>query len=337
LLAIGAAILFGVAAPLVKHFGRDVGPFATASALYAGAFIGAGLPRRGAEEAEVRRVDAPRLLLVALFGAAIAPVLLAWGLQHASALSASLLLNLEAIFTIVLARAFFREPVGGRVVAASLLMLAGGALLSLRLGQGAGGTSLGLLAIAGATVAWALDNTLTRPLAERDPRGVVFWKGLLGAAMSGVAAVAMNDRWPTVADLVGLLACGAVGYGVSLRLYLRAQRILGAGRTGSLFALGPFVGAAFAFALGERAGGAYVATASALFAVAAWLHVRERHEHGHRHERVEHEHAHRHDDEHHLHRHDPPVAGMHSHPHVHEAIEHAHAHGADVHHRHEHR
>ncbi len=341
-IAVAAAMLFGATAPLVKHFGQDVGPFATATLLYTGATIGAGLPWRREEEASVRRAHAPRLALVALFGAALAPAALAWGLQHAGALAASLLLNLEAVFTVVLARAFYREPIGARVALASSLMVGGGALLAVRGASGApgeiGGTSsvLGLIAVAAATFGWALDNTLTRPLADLDPRAVVFWKALAGASMSAAAALVARDRWPAPPAIAALVACGTAGYGLSLRLYLRAQRILGAARTGSLFAVGPFVGAVVAFALGDRIGGAFVGAAAGCFLAAVWLHLTEKHGHAHRHAPLEHEHAHRHDDGHHGHAHDPEVLGEHGHLHWHEPTEHSHPHGADLHHRHEH-
>lgn len=335
-IAVAAATLFGATAPLVKYFGRDVGPFATAALLYVGATLGAGLPRRRAEEAWIGRAHAGRLSLVALFGAAMAPAALAWGLQHAGALAASLLLNLEAVFTVVLARVFYREPVGRRVVAASSLMVVGGALLASRGVDGGTASLLGVAAISAATLAWALDNTLTRPLADFDPRAVVFWKALLGAAMSTVSALLARDAWPNAVSTAALLACGAAGYGLSLRLYLRAQRVLGAGRTGSLFAFGPFVGAVIAFTLGDRQGGALVGAAAACFVGAVWLHATERHGHRHRHEPLEHEHAHGHDDGHHTHLHDPAVVGPHSHAHTHEAGEHEHPHGPDLHHRHDH-
>lgn len=335
-IAVAAAILFGATAPIVKHFGRDVGPFATAALLYAGATIGAGAPRRREHEAAVSRSHARRIALVALFGAAIAPACLAWGLQHAGALAASLLLNLEAVFTVVLAWALYREPVGGRVIVASSLMVVGGGLLAMRSAGGGTGELLGIAAVAVATLGWALDNTLTRPLADLDPRAVVFWKALVGAVLSSAAALIARDRWPALAATAALLACGAAGYGVSLRLYLRAQRVLGAARTGSLFAFGPFVGAVIAFALGERSGTVIVAASAACFIAAVWLHATEAHGHAHRHEPLTHEHAHRHDDDHHSHVHEPPFVGVHSHVHTHEEHEHEHAHGADVHHRHEH-
>jgi drug/metabolite transporter (DMT)-like permease len=335
-MAVMAAVLFGATTPLVKHFGAGAGAFATATLLYGGAALGAGIFRRRADEPTMGRPQLRRIALVALFGAALAPAALAWGLQHAGALSASLLLNLEAVFTVLLARAFYREPIGRRVAVAAALMVAGGAVLAVRGGSHESSSSLGLLAIAGATLGWALDNTLTRPLADFDPRLVVFWKAFLGAALSIGTALLLRDSWPRPAALAGLLACGATGYGLSLWFYLGAQRLLGAARTGSLFAFAPFVGAALAFALGDRVGIGLTAAAASLFVAAVYLHLTEGHGHGHRHERLEHEHAHSHDDGHHDHVHEPPVSGPHSHSHRHEPVEHEHPHASDLHHRHEH-
>jgi drug/metabolite transporter (DMT)-like permease len=335
-IAVAAAVLFGATAPLVTHFGRGVGPFATAALLYAGAAAAAGSVRRRDHEAPVDRRHARRIALVALFGAAIAPACLALGLQHAGALAASLLLNLEAVFTITFAALIYREPLGRRVVVAGALMVAGGALLAARTSDVGGGDWIGIAAVVAATLGWALDNTLTRPLADRDPRAVVFWKALLGAGLATFAALAARDRWPHLGAACALLACGAAGYGWSLRLYLRAQRVLGAARTGSLFAFGPFVGALIAYAAGDRGGEGLIGAASACFVGAVILHATERHGHRHRHERLEHEHAHSHDDGHHAHDHDPAVLTAHSHWHVHDSLEHEHAHGADLHHRHRH-
>jgi drug/metabolite transporter (DMT)-like permease len=337
LFALGAALLFGLTAPLVKQYGEGVGPFATATALYAGAALGAGVFARSGGERALARPQVGRIVVVATFGAALAPGALAWGLQHASAAAGALLLNLEALFTVILARIVYREPTGSRVAVAVTLMLAGGAVLGLRAGPLGASEALGLGAIALATLFWALDNTLSRPLADFDPRSVVFWKSCFGAILACRLGLALGEHWPAVAPLGGLLACGAAGYGVSLRLYLHAQRVLGAARTGSLFAVGPFVGAALAFALGDRAGATFIGVAALLFAVATYLHLTESHEHAHLHDALEHEHAHRHDDGHHDHDHDPLVLGSHSHPHRHTPVAHAHPHGPDLHHRHRHR
>jgi drug/metabolite transporter (DMT)-like permease len=281
-------------------------------------------------------VHAARIVAVAILGAGIAPALLAWGLARTSGAAASLMLNLEALFTIAAARVLFREHVGRRVAGAALLLVAGGALLVLdRARGGAASSVVGLGAVAGAALAWALDNALAKPLSALDPADVVGAKAALGAALSTAAALVFHDAWPAPAPLVGLLVVGATGYGLSLRLYLRAQRALGAGRTASVFASAPFVGAALAWILGEAVGPATLVAAVVIVAGVA-LHITEEHEHEHVHERVEHAHAHRHDDGHHDHVHDPMPAGEHTHAHVHEARVHGHPHVPDLHHEHVH-
>ena len=164
LTAIAAAVMFGVSAPIIAWAGGGV--FATACLLYAGAAAighGARIVRRD-RAFSLRRSDAPRLAVIALAGAAIAPVLLVVGLQRAGALTASLLLNLEAVFTVVLAAVIQRELIGRRVWIAVALMASGGAALALDASARGTGGVLGAAAVIGATLAWALDNTLTQPL-----------------------------------------------------------------------------------------------------------------------------------------------------------------------------
>lgn len=335
LLAALAAVTFGVTTPAVAWAGRDLGPFTTAALLYAGAAASSfALRLVGGRRDPLRRGDVGRVVLVAVFGGAIAPTLLAWGLQRAGATIGALLLNLEAVFTVLLARAVFREPIGRRVAVAVLAMAAGGAALTLDAWRDSDWGAVGILAVAAATVAWALDNTFTRPLSERDPLEVVGAKGALGATFTTTIALGAGEPSPSTTAVLVLLASGATGYGLSLRFYLLAQRRIGAGRTGSVFALAPFVGAALAFALGDRSAGAWTVVAAVLFGTGVWLHVTERHAHHHVHEPVEHDHAHRHDDDHHDHAHDPPVPGEHAHPHRHERVEHEHDHAPDLHHDH---
>lgn len=338
LLAACAAVAFGVTTPIIAWAGADAGPLTTAALLYAGAAAASVVLRLFAqrEEASIRRGDVPRLVAVALAGGAIAPALLAWGLQRAGATVGALLLNLEAVFTVLLARAFFHEPIGRRVALAVACMAAGGAALTLdSMTTGSFGV-LGLVAVAGATAAWATDNTLTRPLAERDPFQVILVKGGLGAAVTSVVALVRAESLPSIEHTTALLLCGATGYGASLYLYLLAQRRIGAGRTGSVFALAPFIGAALAWALGDRHAGSLAIAAAGLFGVGVYLHVSEKHGHHHEHEPVEHEHMHRHDDGHHTHTHNPPFIGEHSHLHRHDRVEHEHEHAPDIHHGHSH-
>ena len=337
LIALLAAVLFGVSTPLVQRFGAGIGSFSTAALLYAGAaLIGALLRRPVEREARVRRSDAARIASMALFGAGIGPVALAWGLQRTSGAGASLMLTLEAVFTAILARLWYHETMDRRVVLAMALLTAGGMALVLDRAEAGTGQMLGLLAVLAATAAWGVDNTLSRALAERDPGQVVMLKSLLGAVATLALAFAMKEPVPALRQALALLAIGATGYGLSLRFYLLAQRAFGAARTGSVFAFAPFVGAAFAFLLGDRSGSAWMLAGAVLMVLGIVLHLAESHSHEHRHEPLEHEHAHRHDDAHHTHRHEPMPAAAHSHLHRHAPMQHAHAHVPDEHHLHRH-
>jgi drug/metabolite transporter (DMT)-like permease len=341
LLALLAATLFGLSTPLVQRFGQGLGAFSTAALLYAGAAFVALWMRQPVElEAKLQRSDLPRLLAMAGFGAVIGPVALAWGLQRTSGTSASLMLTLEALFTVVLAWRLYGESMDKRVAAAMLLLLAGGIALVAEQGLAGNTQLLGLLAVLAATAAWGLDNTLSRGVAERDPAQVVIVKSALGASASTVLAMLFGEPLPSLNAALALLTVGAVGYGLSLRFYLLAQRAFGAARTGSVFAFAPFIGALGAFALGDRSMGWIILLAGLLMLAGAALHLMESHGHPHTHKVLEHEHAHSHDpknaDGHHQHTHDVWPTGPHSHPHKHEPMQHTHPHVPDVHHGHVH-
>jgi drug/metabolite transporter (DMT)-like permease len=338
LLALGSALAFGATIPVLAWAGVGVGAYATAALLYLGASLAAlaQLPLAKEAGAPLTRAALPTLLVMAVAGAALAPTLLAWGIQRTGPLIGGLLLNLEAIWTVVFARLVFHEHLGRRVLAALALMTAGGLLLSLQPHGALAWSPLGAVAVLGATVAWAVDNTASRRLAELRPLSVVAAKGALGATLTLSLAALSGEALPEAWRAAVLLLAGATGYGASLRLYLLAQRRIGAARTASVFALAPFLGAALGLLVVPTALGWSTGAAAALFALGVVLHAFERHAHAHRHEATAHEHSHRHDDGHHTHSHAPPFLGEHSHPHEHHSVEHAHEHAEDVHHAHTH-
>ena len=337
LIAFLAAVLFGISTPLVQRLGAGVGSFSTAALLYAGAaLIGTILRQPIYREARVQRSDAWRLLLMAIFGAGIGPVALAWGLQHTSGTSASLMLTLEAVFTAVLARLWYHETLDRRVTLAMCMLTLGGMVLVLDRAEAGTSQVVGLIAVLAATAAWGVDNTLSRALSARDPGQVVMLKGAMGAAATALLAFVFHEPVPRLLFALGLLLIGATGYGLSLRFYLLAQRSFGAARTGSVFAFAPFVGALLAVALGERVGSWWMLAGAVLMIGGILVHLVERHGHEHQHDETDHEHAHTHDDGHHEHFHDAMPVGAHSHRHRHLPLRHSHAHVPDQHHAHRH-
>lgn len=338
-LAAAAAVAFGATVPLLKQASAGVGVFTCTSLLYLGAATaaGIGIAVRGRRNVSVLNGRAlGRLLVLAALGAVCAPALLVMGVKRADAVTTSLLLTLEAPFTMLLARLLFHEHLGRRALVAAALIL-GGALLASAPSAAAGSAGMagwGPVFVAGAMLVWALDNSVSRTFADRDPLAIVAWKGLLGGTLSAGVALVSGEARPPVAAMAALAAIGAVGYGVSLVCYLRAQALIGAARTASVFAAAPFVGSAVALAVGAPWPGVMLAVAAAMMLAGVWLHASERHGHRHRHQPMRHEHLHTHDDDHHTHVHDPMPAGPHSHVHDHEAVTHEHEHGEDLHHRH---
>lgn len=341
--ALAAAVLFGASTPLAKLLTGAVPPVLLAGLLYLGSGIGllggwlwrrrAGRERR---EAALARRDVPWLAGAVLTGGVLGPVLLMLGLTHVAATSASLLLNLEGVFTALLAWFVFRENFDRRIALGMLLIVAGGVLLAWTDETGAR-VSPWALAIAGACLAWAIDNNLTRRVSAGDPVQIAGLKGLVAGLVNTGIALSMGHAWPGAATTIAAGMVGLLGYGVSLVLFVLALRRLGAARTGAYFSIAPFIGAVLSLVLLREAPGSAFWGAAGLMAAGVWLHVTERHVHRHAHEPLAHDHAHVHD-EHHRHAHDFPWDGCepHAHFHVHAPLVHSHPHYPDLHHRHTH-
>jgi drug/metabolite transporter (DMT)-like permease len=330
-------VSFGISAPFAKRLLDDVRPQMLAGVLYLGAFAALGaLGRPSAREARLRRSDAPRLALMVLAGGVVAPVLLLLGLDRVMGVAGSLLLNLEGPFTIVVGVMLFREHLPRQALAGAVVIFAG----ALLLGFGAGETDadwVGIMLIAAACAAWALDNNLTQSLTLRDPRSIVLVKTGVAGTINLLLALILGERFPAAGVLTAALFLGAVSYGLSVYLDALALRDLGAAREAAVFTVAPFVGAVLAPLVLPESFGINDIVAGVLMVVGVLVLIRERHNHPHVHEPLDHDHVHIHD-AHHQHAHDAPVAaGMtHSHLHHHGSLDHSHPHVSDIHHRHPH-
>ena len=343
--ALIAALLFGASTPLAKLLLHDVSPLLLAGLLYAGSGLGLLLVlalralRFGHSGSGLHRPSGADLGWWAgaiLAGGVAAPVLLLLGLRLLGAAQASLLLNLEGVLTALLAWFVFRENFDRRIAIGMAAIVLGGIVLSWD-PAGSAGWSYGALLVACACACWALDNNLTRKIANHDALMIACAKGLVSAAVNLTLAATAGAHWPPLRAASGALVVGFLGYGVSLALFVLALRQLGAARSGAYFSLAPFFGAALAIFLHGEPLSTALMLAGALMALGVWLHLTERHLHVHTHEPLEHEHSHRHD-AHHQHEHAFAWDGRepHTHRHAHEPLAHAHAHYPDMHHRHHH-
>ena len=251
--ALGAALLFGASTPFARALVGDLPPILLAGLLYLGSGSGLWLVRlardRGFKPISLSRAEWPWLSGAIAAGGVLGPTLLMYGLTRASAADASLLLNLEAVLTALLAWVVFHENADRRIVLGMALIIAGGVVLAWPSG-GAGLTSLsGALAVAGACLCWAVDNNLTRKISANDPIFIAGTKGLVAGVTNIGLALAFGALRPSASLIAAAATLGFLGYGASLVLFVLALRGLGAARTGAYFSVAPFVGAAIAIAV----------------------------------------------------------------------------------------
>lgn len=347
MLALLSAALFGASTPCAKLIlGEGVDPWLLAGLLYLGSGIGLSLYHLGvrgaqrlaggaAPEAPLRPADLPWLALVVLAGGLIGPVLLMYGLARVPAASAALLLNLEAIATLVIAWVAFHEHVDRRLMIGAIAIVAGAVWLSWQPGSLRAGA--GAAAIAAACLAWGIDNNLTRKLSAADPVQIALIKGLVAGSVNLAIALGRGAHLPAGAAIAAAGLVGLLGYGASLVLFVLALRGLGAARTGAYFSTAPFIGALLAVLLLAESVTLRLIGVGLLMAFGVYLHLSELHEHEHAHPEIAHEHRHRHDEMHqHEHGVSDPASEPHSHWHVHAPMVHRHPHYPDLHHRHRH-
>ncbi|HET7161290.1 MAG TPA: DMT family transporter [Rhodanobacteraceae bacterium] len=281
--ALGAAVLFGASTPLAKALLRDLSPVLLAGLLYLGSGLGLALIRlirdRGWRAPGMTKREWLWLLLAIVFGGVLAPVLLMLGLLRTPAATASLLLNLEAVLTALIAWSVFRENANRRIVLGFTLIVVGALLLALPSSSQHLGLGRGALLIAGACLCWALDNNFTCKVSSSDALFIAGLKGWVAGVVNTVIAVGLGARFPS-APVVGMaLGVGLLGYGISLVLFVLALRGVGSARTGAYFSTAPFIGAAIAIlAFGDHASWMFW-LAAVLMGAGVWLHLTERREH----------------------------------------------------------
>jgi drug/metabolite transporter (DMT)-like permease len=331
-----AALLFGASTPAASMIAQDMAPLVLAGLLYLGAalVVSPWWVARRPDGAAVRR-NRSSLVIAVVAGGVVGPALLTAGLVETPAATASLLLNMELVATVILAATLFREHLGRNMVLAASLVTSAGVLLVWNPGAT---VDLGALLIAGACVCWGLDNSVTSRIDQISPQHVTFLKGFVAGGFNLVLGLAITGPGHDVggAAVLGALAVGALGYGLSITLWVRGAQQIGAARGQVIFATAPFIGAVLAWILlGDAIEGVQL-VAMLIAATGVALSLRSAHQHAHHHHAMRHTHEHDHGDGHHDHHHANGFTGRHSHVHDHPELVHSHSHVPDLHHRHDH-
>ena len=254
-MAIAAALLFGLNAPFSKLLLKQVAPELMAALLYIGTGLGMSLlylatskTERQSREKNLDWKDLPWLAGMVVLDIA-APILLMLGLSSVSAETTSLLVNFEIVATTLVALIIFREKVTWRLWLAIVLVVIASVLLSLQGNLTSMKLSPGALLILGATLCWGFENNITRRLSGKNPIQIVVVKGFGSGFGALLVAIISQQTQGTGLGIVLAMLLGFVAYGLSIYFYIRAQRELGAAKTSAFYSTAPFFGVLISLAL----------------------------------------------------------------------------------------
>ena len=250
LLAILAAALYSISTPISKLLLESMPSTILAGLLYLGA--GAGMAIFGLvsksigksnNEEKLTKDDMPYVVAMVVLDIA-APILLLLGLSYATAENVSLLNNFEIVATAVIAFIFFGEKISKKLGIAIGLITLSSIILSFE-NLAAFEFSVGSILVLLAAVCWGLENNCTRKLSSKDPLEIVVVKGLCSGAGSLIIGLAIGERTERIDFILAALALGFVAYGLSIFVYVYAQRSIGAAKTSAYYAVAPFIGSFF--------------------------------------------------------------------------------------------
>ncbi len=261
--ALLAAAFYAINTPLSKLLLDNVPATFMAAFLYLGAGAGVGIMylfhwHKEDRAERLTKKDLPYTIGMIVLDI-LAPIFLMLGIKYGTAANASLLGNFEIVATTLIACLAFKEAVSKRLWAAIGMITLSSILLSFE-GAGSFQFSYGSVLVILATACWGLENNCTRSISDKSTYEIVLLKGIFSGGGAFVIALISGEKIPEIRYILPAMLLGFVAYGLSIFLYIRAQRDLGAAKTSAYYAVAPFVGALLSFAiLGEKLTGIYFA------------------------------------------------------------------------------
>lgn len=254
--ALLAAIFYAINTPFSKTLLNDVPATFMAAFLYMGAGFGIGIMylfhvKNENKTERLTKKDLPYTIGMIVLDI-LAPIFLMIGISIGSASNASLLGNFEIVATTIIALLIFKEAVSRELWIAIAFITFSSIMLSFE-GSGSFQFSYGSLFVILATLCWGLENNCTRKISDKSTYEIVVLKGAFSGGGSFLIAMVIGEQLPDVKYILAAMILGFVAYGLSIFLYIRAQRDLGASKTSAYYAVAPFIGAFLAFVVnGEK-------------------------------------------------------------------------------------
>jgi len=262
---IAATVLYGIWNTFSKILLQDLDPLALSALVYciAGIFLFSvrfsGLNNRlmgilnskSETETFMTKRDYIIILFTAISGSVIAPVIYLNGLNNITAVNASLLMNVEVLFIIIIGILILKEKFRKKELIGLILIITGTVLLATNgnINNISITESIGTLFVITSAFFWSLDTTFSKFLSnKRDLLLISATKCSIGGIILLILALIfdVNLRLPLY-HLPYLLFIGLFSIGFTFVMILYAIRKIGSTRTGSLFPISSLFGAIFAF------------------------------------------------------------------------------------------
>ena len=251
-----AAVFYALNTPFSKVLLKNISPTFMASFLYLGAGIGVGIMylfkyKNEVKDMRLTKNDLTYTILMVVLDV-IAPIFLMIGISIGSSANASLLGNFEIVATSIIALVIFKEDVSKNLWIAIVFITLSSIILSFE-GQESFRFSYGSLFVILATMSWGLENNCTRKISNKSSYQIVTIKGLCSGIASLIISIIIGEKFPEIRYTFYALLLGYVAYGLSIFLYVRSQRDLGAAKTSAYYAIAPFIGTFLCFLVNGEA------------------------------------------------------------------------------------
>ena len=267
---VAAMIFFGISSTFNKILLADIHPTALAALTYviAGIFLlGIRLSplknkildllnQKSKTDDSIKVKDYGILFLTAILGTVLAPIIFLNGLSDTTAVNASLLMNSETLFIIIIGFFFLNERFVRKdfigfsfLILGTIFLTTNCQIHNISISQ-----DFGNLLILGAAFFWSVDTSLGKLLSgKRDLILISALKCCMGGLILFCLSLILNlSFYVPLYNLPYLLLVGVVSVGCSFVLIYFAIREIGSARVGSIFPLSALFGAIFAFLiLGE--------------------------------------------------------------------------------------
>lgn len=250
--ALLSAIFYAFCIPFAKLLSNYVPSVMLGGFLYLGAGIGLGVIQLFIKKQKnhLTKAEIPFIAAIVLLDISAISFLML-GLAKTTGSNASLLCNFELAATSLFAYYIFREIVTKRMLVSIILIIIACIILTVD-GFDCLVFNIGSVFVLLSALCWGLENNCTRKISSKSTKQITVIKGIFSGIGSLILALVMHNNFPALKYIIYALSLGFLSYGLSVSLYIYAQRTLGAIKTGIYYSFAPFLGVMFSLIfLGE--------------------------------------------------------------------------------------